>query len=578
MGLENEAGVPPRAAARPGRVVAPFAPLSKTRLWTLQRDYYDKRGPRAWSSGEVPYLLTSGPLVARHYAELIEALARDLRAGHAGAFDEREPIYVVELGAGSGRLGFELLRALEHRDVAPFEVVVVLTDAIESNIQSWAANDAFRPYLERGSLRMSHYEAGDDAAMVFAPHAVHRGTVHLANPLVIIANYFFDVLPQDLYSTSGGQLYEDEVALCMANTATTSDVESFHDLFLLPRSVQLRAMGSEDEELLAERLATRVEPERFLFPVLALATLRSFLDLADARLVALIGERPGRQLGLSEQELDDLALDGDPGASSRSVEADGGVASSPGALLAMGIHGDSMSLPVDLSFFDAFARRHAGMLLQPGAEPTALVLACLYLGLGDASELSSSFRRAIDERAPEDVYLAIKAATDRDAGASLAMLLGALRLGGYDTYLFRQCFPLIQAQLAEASEELADELVRVLARTELNEYALEPTDRGDTAFGIATLLAPVGRYSDALSFFLRSIERGRVSAITLYDIALCHLHLENVELALDALERAIELDPGYRAAIELRALTLEERARRASSQPRERVDGDQEIS
>jgi hypothetical protein len=53
-----------------------FLPFVESPLWTLQRQYFAERVQQAWSSGEVPHYVTSNPVVAAAYAEVLVAGSR----------------------------------------------------------------------------------------------------------------------------------------------------------------------------------------------------------------------------------------------------------------------------------------------------------------------------------------------------------------------------------------------------------------------------------------------------------------------------------------------------------------------
>lgn len=103
-------------------------------VWKLQRAFYDvhslkvRVGPigvhcaesmgsrtigQAWSNAVVPNFVTSNAFIARAYANVIAGLLRDLfdpcgsRRG-----DSAQPVYIVEVGAGHGRLAFLIVAAL----------------------------------------------------------------------------------------------------------------------------------------------------------------------------------------------------------------------------------------------------------------------------------------------------------------------------------------------------------------------------------------------------------------------------------------------------------------------------------
>ena len=88
-------------------------PLSQSVLWSLQRAYFERAGIAAWSAGAVPMWVTSNPFIAAAYARVVRAFLHDWEAGPGGsALDPGQPVYVVELGAGSGRFAYHFLRRL----------------------------------------------------------------------------------------------------------------------------------------------------------------------------------------------------------------------------------------------------------------------------------------------------------------------------------------------------------------------------------------------------------------------------------------------------------------------------------
>jgi hypothetical protein len=68
-------------------------------LWRWQRNFFETRGPAAWSCGTVPHYVTSTPFIADAYARVVLAHLED-SLGHT---TPREAVPIVELGAGSGR-------------------------------------------------------------------------------------------------------------------------------------------------------------------------------------------------------------------------------------------------------------------------------------------------------------------------------------------------------------------------------------------------------------------------------------------------------------------------------------------
>ncbi|MFO1066549.1 MAG: hypothetical protein U0892_22035 [Pirellulales bacterium] len=71
--------------------------LSQSFIWPLQTQYYESLGIDAWLGGSVPSRVTTNSHIAKRYARLVAAYARDVQA---------KQLRIVELGAGHGRFGF----------------------------------------------------------------------------------------------------------------------------------------------------------------------------------------------------------------------------------------------------------------------------------------------------------------------------------------------------------------------------------------------------------------------------------------------------------------------------------------
>src|SRR5689334_19486866 len=93
--------------------------FSNSLIWDLQQYYFAAKGVEAWRQDEVPHYVTSNPTVANSYAEVVFAFLRDQNRLTPGD----EPLYLCELGAGSGRFAFHFLKRLarlcEQSGLAP---------------------------------------------------------------------------------------------------------------------------------------------------------------------------------------------------------------------------------------------------------------------------------------------------------------------------------------------------------------------------------------------------------------------------------------------------------------------------
>ena len=63
--------------------------------------------------GIVPHFITCNAFIGRSYAQVLSGFLRDcVRGGGGLKLDRTEPLYIIELGAGSGKFSFFMLKAL----------------------------------------------------------------------------------------------------------------------------------------------------------------------------------------------------------------------------------------------------------------------------------------------------------------------------------------------------------------------------------------------------------------------------------------------------------------------------------
>src|SRR6185503_16508084 len=183
-----------------------FSKLSECDLWHQQAAYFREKGVQAWN-GQVPFQITSNPAIADAYSHLLFRLIAQTRAQRGDA-----PLHVMELGAGSGRFSFLLLRQLD-RLVDEFgkpgdDFVYIMSDLAEGNVAFWESHEALRPFALKGRLDFAAWDAqeGGEISLRLAKRNLDAGSVR--GPLAVVANYALDVMKQDLFVREGGKSYE----------------------------------------------------------------------------------------------------------------------------------------------------------------------------------------------------------------------------------------------------------------------------------------------------------------------------------------------------------------------------------
>jgi len=192
---------------------SPEAPrrFSEGDLLDMNLDYYKSLSTEAWEYTEnnavnVPYLPTSNAKMARAYARAVIAYFADMC--ESGKVSVDEPVYLLELGAGHARLSYNLLIELKRRRFyldnrcgKDFRYVVVLAEFSSENFEYYASSRELGEYIHRGELDYTVFAAGSDADSFH----LERSDITLSrnspsgNPIVIIANYILDSLPNDAF-------------------------------------------------------------------------------------------------------------------------------------------------------------------------------------------------------------------------------------------------------------------------------------------------------------------------------------------------------------------------------------------
>lgn len=158
-----------------------------------QERFYARAGLSAFA-GTVPFRLST----SRAMAALVATAALRFAARRG-----RPRVRLVDVGAGTGRLGFHLLALGDPR------LCVTLTDASAALVEAWRRQPQLEAALEQGHLRVHHLPATALApALVAEPDEA----------LVLCGTYLLDTLPHALLEAPGRQaLVDDAGALHFAD-------------------------------------------------------------------------------------------------------------------------------------------------------------------------------------------------------------------------------------------------------------------------------------------------------------------------------------------------------------------------
>lgn len=132
-----------------------------------------------------------------------------------------EPFYIIELGAGHGKFGFLLLRALlEESKVLRcrskgIRFKLIMTDLVQANIDFWKRHPAFQTFIAENlvDFALLDAECAESIALQISGEMISPGTAK--KPGIVVANYLLDSLTCDHFRINDGQLEEGLITVVL---------------------------------------------------------------------------------------------------------------------------------------------------------------------------------------------------------------------------------------------------------------------------------------------------------------------------------------------------------------------------
>ncbi|OCT14479.1 hypothetical protein A8709_27130 [Paenibacillus pectinilyticus] len=504
--------------------------FSEAPIWELQRDYYEGQGITAWQSGEVPQYITSNRVMAISYAEMLFGFLQDrARMGHV-----TEKVMFLELGAGSGQFAFYVLQELTKLTemasipLPPFRYV--MSDLAEKNIAFWQRHASLAPYVEQGLLDFAKFDAVHDKDIHLMQAGERIGPGDLHQPLAILANYFFDSIPQELIYIEDQQVYDCQISLEFPEGA--AGLSASQNLKEVVANYHYRRETAYDDA---------AYPYRELLDVYRQHLSDSHILLPEAGLRCL-----DRLKALSENGF--LLITADKG----DHRLESWEYNEPPKL----IHHGSFSLTANYHAISYVTEAQGAMPLFTKHPYTYLNIGCiLHLPQPNSYGLTRlAYERFVDRYGPDD-FFSLKEVFDTQVETkSLPQLLALWRLSGYDTQFLLPCTKRLYAVIPEAGEHEWIALQQGIERMWAHYYPMDGNT--DVALACAILLYQMDMYAEAISYFERTQPKHANDVTVLYEMAVCYYELAKDELAKQFADRVIALSPQHEEAKALSELLV----------------------
>lgn len=509
----------------------PLYRFSESPIWELQRSYYEDQGIKAWQSGEVPQYITSNPIIAVAYAEMMFGFLQDrARLGFTS-----EPVTIVELGAGSGRLAFHVLMELcELTQLAGFELPpfrYVMSDLAAKNITYWQQHRSLTPFIQQGVLDFAKFDAVRDTEL----HLTQSGDLirpgDLKQPLIVIANYFFDGIPQELIYVEEGKIYDCKVSLQFPDgEAAAGPTEMLEKVILdyhYHREVEYERETYPYRDVI-ELYREKLDDAHVLIPTIGMACLDRLSGLSQQGFLLLTADKGDHRLETWEF-------------------------ADPPKLI---VHG-SFSLTANYHAIQTYFEHKGAQSLFTTHYHNNLNVGCILMLQKPLSYASTrlGYRRFVDRFGPDDFFSMKQWFDGQIEHMGLRQILALWRLGGHDEQWLLQSANRITSLLPSCHDYEIEDIrngIHLMWRTY---YPLE--EKHNLALNCGYLLFQMDLFKDALVFFEMSQNHSEADSQALYHLAICYYEVGVEDAAWDYAQRTLALEPEHEGALALLELKVE---------------------
>jgi tetratricopeptide (TPR) repeat protein len=491
--------------------------FSESCLWRMQREYFEQEGINAWVN-QVPFYITSNPYIAQCYAQLVMRFIRDWTTKHPEA--KKHPFYILELGTGSGRFSYYVLKTLHELRksllMEDISICYIMSDFTKNNIQYYETHPALMPYIEQGLVDFAIYDMEVERPITLLKKNIRLSPETLVNPLTVFANYIFDTVSHDSFTVHEGKLYE-----LLLNVSTTEN--NMRDnrpvemdklaIDYAVHEVKNNYYGDPHLDSILEEYRKSFTDTSFLFPIGSIHAIKLLRKLANDKLFIISSDKGYSTIA----SLDHL---GHP---------------------SLSFHG-SFSMMVNFHAMANYFKNSGGdYFLQTPRKGIKTSVFCSGLNFRDMPETSLAIQQYIEGVSPADYFTLHRRVSDHFQDYNLETIAAHMSFTGWDPHIYAKLASRVVSLVEAGDSDTVNFLASNMHKIAANFYYMPKSDC--ILFEIAVFFHALKRFSEALPYYQQAQKYVGEQFGLYYNMALCQHHSDLQPEALATFKHALELDP-----------------------------------
>lgn len=483
--------------------------FSESKLWAVQREYYDSQGIDAWAE-QVPFYVTSNPVIADQYAKITVRFMQEWQRRHPLAKDN--VFYMVELGTGTGQFSYYMLKRitelLDAWSLGSISFCYIMTDFTSSNIDFWKTQPALTPFVERGVLDFALFDIEKDKEIKLCHSAVTLQPGSVVNPLTVYANYLFDSVVVDAFRVDDGSIKEALVSIDIPRSMEATLDWSKANLTYTHKAIGRSYYSNPYFDAILKEYSEQLTNSNLQFPVGSLRGLENLAALSSEKLFLLSSDKGYVEMAeLENLEQPDIAFHG------------------------------SFSLMANYhAIAKYFELRGGAVCLQDTFDRFASGAFSLGFSMAEMPLLQATLDGTFKSFAPGHYFHWYDHFDDHIAQASLEAIAALLTYSHWDPAIFDLAATRISELMDEADVDVVDYLSRHLPEV-ANQFYFVPGCH-DSLFNVAVFFQEQEEYEKSIPFYMRSIRFFGESYATLFNIAFCYYYCENYKKSYEFFQQA----------------------------------------